>query len=99
LRIGPVTLSSAVSGDITLPQQSLWAKSTYVLGTFCYPCLRVGHRKFGSPPSIRTAVHKLRVFPASLALPPLASLLLLLASCLRRTGLIPSRHPRIIKER
>ena len=25
------------------PQQSLWAKSvTYVLGTFCYPCLRAG---------------------------------------------------------
>jgi hypothetical protein len=32
------------------PQQSLWAKSvTYVLGTFCYPCLRAGHEKFGSP--------------------------------------------------
>jgi hypothetical protein len=22
---------------------------TYVLGTFCYPCVRVGHLKFGSP--------------------------------------------------
>ena len=32
------------------PQQSLRANSvTYVLGTFCYPCLRAGQNQIGSP--------------------------------------------------
>ena len=38
------------------PQQPLRAKSvTYVLGTFCYPCLRAGHLECGGQGRNRTA--------------------------------------------
>jgi hypothetical protein len=29
----------------------------YVLGPFCYPCLRAGHGRFGSPATIRKKVY------------------------------------------
>jgi hypothetical protein len=43
------------------PQQSLRAKSvTYVLGTFCYPCLRGGHQNNGEPGGARTRDHRIK---------------------------------------